>query len=109
MQIARVKGNVVSTNKSERLHGLKLLIAVPIDLNTFEEKGSLFVCVDTIGAGEEEVVMIVAGSSARQTPMTDAKPVDSSIVAIVDSIDINGKRVFQKFNTPSGETNEAHD
>ena len=96
MQIARVHGNVVSTNKSERLHGLKLLVAVNIDLDTFEEKGAPFVTVDTIGAGEGEVVMCVNGSSARQTPMTDAKPVDNSIVAIIDSIELRGKRIFEK-------------
>ena len=40
MQIARVRGSVVSTNKTEKLHGLKLLVVVPIELNSFEEKGS---------------------------------------------------------------------
>ncbi len=97
MQIARVKGTVVSTNKSEKFTGLKLLLVKPIDIETFEEKGSLMVAVDAIGAGEGEVVMCVGGSSSRQTPITDGKPVDQSIVAIIDSIDVEGARVFEKF------------
>jgi len=97
MQIARVKGNVVSTNKTEKMVGLKLLVVKPIDIETFEEKGSLLVAIDAIGAGEGEVVMLVGGSSSRQTAMTDNKPVDLSIVAIIDSIDLDGKRIFEKF------------
>ena len=97
MQIARVKGTVVSTNKAEKLMGLKLLVVKPIDLETMEEKGSPIVAVDAVGAGEGEVVMLVGGSSSRQTLATENKPVDQSIVAIIDHIDIDNKRVFQKF------------
>ena len=61
MQIARVVGNVVSTSKSDKIKGLKLLLVKPIDLETFEEKGSVVVAFDTVGAGEGEVVMIVSG------------------------------------------------
>lgn len=96
MQIARVKGNVVSTSKSEKLGGLKLLLVKPIDLDTMEEKGSPLVAIDAVGAGEGEVVMVVGGSSSRQTAITDGKPVDLSIVAIIDSIDMENKRVFDK-------------
>ncbi|MDR3353731.1 MAG: EutN/CcmL family microcompartment protein [Synergistaceae bacterium] len=97
MQLARVKGTVVSTNKTEKLNGLKLLIVKPIDIETFDEKGSLVVAIDTVGAGEGEVVMCVGGSSSRQTSITDGKPVDQSIIAIIDSVDISGERVFEKF------------
>ena len=97
MQIARVKGTVVSTNKAEKLMGLKLLVVKPIDLETMEEKGSPIVAVDAVGAGEGEVVMLVGGSSSRQTSATENKPVDQSIVAIIDHIDIDNKRVFQMF------------
>lgn len=96
MQIARVKGNVVSTNKSEKLGGLKLLLVKPIDIETFAEKGGLVVAIDAVGAGEGDVVMCVGGSSSRQTAITEGKPVDQSIVAIIDSIDLEGKRVFEK-------------
>jgi ethanolamine utilization protein EutN/carbon dioxide concentrating mechanism protein CcmL len=96
MQLGRVKGTVVSTNKSEKLCGLKLLIVKPIDVETFEEKGSMVVAIDTVGAGEGEVVMLVGGSSSRQTAITDGKPVDQSIIGIIDSVDLDGKRVFEK-------------
>ena len=96
MQLAKVIGSLVSTRKSDKLHGMKILIAIPVDMDTFEEKGEPFATIDTIGAGEGEVVMCVGGSSSRQTDMTEAKPVDNSIVAIIDSVDILGKRCFDK-------------
>ena len=98
MQLAKVIGSMVSTRKSDRLHGLKLLVAVPIDMDTFEEKGAPFITVDTVGAGEGEIVMWAGGSSSRQTDLTTNKPVDSSIVGIVDFVDILGKRVYDKGN-----------
>jgi len=97
MQIAKVTGTVVSTNKSEKLMGLKLLVVQPLEIQTMAEKGGLAVAIDAVGAGEGEVVMIVGGSSSRQTALTDGKPVDMSIVAIIDNIDVKGKRVFQKY------------
>lgn len=97
MVIGKVKGNVVSTNKSDTLHGLKLLIIVPIDLDTMQEKGSPLVAIDAVGAGEGEVVMLCSGSSSRQTSLTDGKPSDLAIIAIIDSIDLRGKRVFEKY------------
>jgi ethanolamine utilization protein EutN/carbon dioxide concentrating mechanism protein CcmL len=96
MQIAKVVGTVVSTNKSDRLQGLKLLLVRTIDLDTFEEKGAPLVSIDVVGAGEGELVMIVGGSSSRQTALTDGKPADSSIVAIIDYIDMGQKRIFDK-------------
>ena len=99
MQIARVKGNVVSTNKSERLHGLKLMIVSIIDLDSFTEKGQPLVAIDTVGSGAGEVVMLVSGSSSRQTELTKDKPSDLAIVAIIDSMDIDGKTIFRKFDS----------
>ena len=90
MQLAIVKGTVVSTNKAETLTGLKLLIVKPIDIETWEEKGAPMVAIDAVGAGEGEVVMLVSGSSVN-------KPTDLTIAAIIDSVDIGGKRVFEKF------------
>ena len=98
MQLARVKGTVVSTNKAEKLNGLKLQLIKPIDIETRQEKGGLLVAIDAVGAGEGEVVMVVRGSSSRQTAVTEGKPVDLSIVAIIDSVDVNGSRIFEKFS-----------
>ncbi|MCL2671483.1 MAG: EutN/CcmL family microcompartment protein [Clostridiales bacterium] len=96
MIIGRVHGTVVSTTKSPKLAGLKLLLVVPIEIESFTEKGAPLCCVDTVGAGDGEVVLCVAGSSARQTAITDGKPVDGSIVAILDHVDYKGTRVFEK-------------
>ena len=63
MQLARVKGTVVSTNKAEKLNGLKLQLIKPIDIETWQEKGGLLVAIDAVGAGEGEVVMVVSGSA----------------------------------------------
>ena len=93
MQLARVKGTVVSTNKAEKLNGLKLQLIKPIDIETWQEKGGLLVAIDAVGAGEGEVVMVVS-----QTAVTEGKPVDLSIVAIIDSVDVNGSRIFEKFS-----------
>lgn len=97
MILARVRGNVVSTNKSDRLTGLKLLVIVPIDIETFTEKGAPLVAIDTVGAGEGEVVMCVSGSSSRATAMTDGKPSDLAITAIIDSVELRGELVFRKY------------
>ncbi len=99
MQIARVKGTVVSTHKTEKLNGLKLLVVVPIELATFQEKGTPVVAIDTVGAGMGEVVMLCGGSSSRQTSLTENKPSDMAIVAIIDSVEIEGKMVFRKHDS----------
>ena len=96
MQLAKVIGSMVSTRKCERLQGLKLLVAVPIDMDTFEEKGAPFITVDTVGAGEGEIVMWAGGSSSRQTDLTTYTPGDSSIIGIVDCVDILGERKYRK-------------
>ncbi|MDR2181672.1 MAG: EutN/CcmL family microcompartment protein [Treponema sp.] len=103
MQIARVIGTVVSTNKSEKLNGLKLLLTRNIDLDSFAEKGAPNVSIDAVGAGEGEIVMTVSGSSSRQTALTENKPADNTIIAIIDYIDMNQKRIFDKHReTPEG-------
>ena len=84
MQLARVVGTVVATRKEETLQGLRLLVVRPLDEDG-RETGNAIVSADAVGAGPDEVVLIAAGSSARQTTVTDKRPVDSVIMAIVDS------------------------
>lgn len=95
MLFARVVGNVVCTRKDEKLVGTKLLLVQPVDTEG-GAKGNVLVAVDVVGAGEGELVLIVQGSSARQTRSTEGNPVDCSIFAVVDYIEKEGEIVFSK-------------
>ncbi len=96
MLLARVVGNVVSTRKSDRLTGTKLLIIEPVDFKQQKSDGKPLVAIDSVGAGVGEIVLIVQGSSARLTETTKDTPVDATIMAIVDYIELEGKRTFSK-------------
>ena len=100
MILAQVVGTVVSTRKDTGLSGLKLLVVRELD-DALVPKGNLVVAADAVGAGRDEVVLVVAGSSARLTEATKEKPVDSVIVGIVDSVEEHGKNVYEK-NQPLG-------
>ena len=87
MLLARVVGTVVATRKDPRLEGKKLLVVKPIDPSGKDESGYL-IAVDTVGAGFKEKVIIVSGSSARMAAGCKDCPVDTAIVAIVDSVEV---------------------
>jgi microcompartment protein CcmK/EutM len=95
MQLAKVVGTVVATQKETSLEGIKLLLVRPVDEEGRETGGHL-VAADAVGAGPEEIVLIAAGSSARQTRLTDKRPVDAVVMAIVDSWSIGGVTKYQK-------------
>ncbi|MBI5882470.1 MAG: EutN/CcmL family microcompartment protein [Elusimicrobia bacterium] len=95
MIFARVTGNVVCTAKDEKLVGAKLMLVQPVDV-AGAAKGNPLVAVDSVGAGEGELVLLVQGSSARQTSRTKDNPVDAVIFAIVDSVEQGGSIVFKK-------------
>jgi len=88
MLLARVVGTVVATRKDSRLDGKKLLIVKPIDPSGKDESGYL-IAVDTVGAGFREKVIVVSGSSARMASGCKDCPVDTSIVGIVDSVEVS--------------------
>ncbi len=90
MKMGRVVGSVVATRKDVKLEGLKLLLVRNLDLKLSPERGYI-VAVDVVGAGAGEVVLYATGSSARQTDLTDARPVDAVIMAIVDEYDTGGE------------------
>lgn len=96
MILGKVVGTVVSTQKDEGLEGYKLLLVQAVDI-AMKPKSSYQVAVDAVGAGEGEMVVTVSGSSARLTERTGDKPVDTAIVAVVDSVTIDNARVFSKF------------
>jgi microcompartment protein CcmK/EutM len=95
MQLGKIVGTVVSTKKDEKLEGLKLQIVKFINADG-SFTGGLVVAVDSVGAGVGEVVLVAAGSSARQTEVTKDKPVDTVIMAIVDELDVDGKTAYSK-------------
>lgn len=90
MFLAKVRGTVVSTSKDERLVGFKLLIIQPIGINE-EEQGRPEIAVDTVGAGPGALVIVTKGSSARFASNRKDSPIDSTIVGIVDTIEIGGQ------------------
>ena len=92
MFIAKVIGNVVSTQKNAKFLGMKLLLVQPYISkdNRLEISGSSVVAVDSVGAGVGECVLFTQGSSARLTPMTKDAPVDAVIVGIVNTIEVDG-------------------
>jgi ethanolamine utilization protein EutN len=101
MFIARVRGSVVTTQKVETMTGRKLLIVEPLRANesgdeAFTPTGRCFVAVDSIGAGDDEVVLVTQGSSARMTDTTNKAPVDCVITGIIDSVSVLGKKIYSK-------------
>lgn len=101
MILARVVGTVVSTRKEEKIKGIKFLLLEKIDPVTLQGKGDYLVAMDCVGAGKGEIVFYVSGSSARMTAVTEGKPSDAAIVAIVDEIEVDGKVVYQKDAVPA--------
>ncbi|MBI5280871.1 MAG: EutN/CcmL family microcompartment protein [Candidatus Solibacter usitatus] len=91
MTLGRVVGTIVATRKDPRLEGSKLLIVKPVTPDGQDEAGYL-VAVDTVSAGFREIVITVAGSSARMAEGCKDKPVDCVIVGIVDGIDLDERR-----------------
>ena len=96
MLLARVSGTVVSTRKEPRIEGIKFLLLEKIDAATMEGKKDYVVAMDSVGAGIGEIVFYASGSSSRMTTVTDGKPSDAAIIAIVDTIDVKGELVYQK-------------
>ena len=88
MILARVMGTVVATRKDERLLGKKLLVCRPVNPEG-EAEGAYFVSIDTVGAGFNETVLVVSGSSARMAANFKESPVDNAIVGIVDEVRVD--------------------
>ena len=81
--------------KDEKLEGRKLLVVLQTD-ETGKTLGKPFVAVDTVDAGVGDLVLTAAGSSARQTTITKDRPVDAVIMAVIDSLEVEGKVTFRK-------------
>ena len=96
MVLARVVGTVVSSHKSQKIEGIKFLLLDKIDPVSMKGKGDFVVSMDSVGAGPGDIVFYVSGSSARNTDVTEGKPSDSAVIAIVDHIEMDGAFTYQK-------------
>ena len=95
MLLGRVIGTVVSSRKESTLEGLKLLVVRACDTGG-EPSGATVVAADAVGAGQGEVVLYASGSSARQTEVTHNRPVDATVMAIVDLVEVGGEDHYRK-------------
>lgn len=95
MLLAEVIGTVVASRKEETLEGLRFLVLRPLDA-ALKPAGNVVVAADSVGAGVGEVVMFASGSSARQTQLTQNRPVDAVVMAIVDQVTVQDDLRYQK-------------
>ncbi|MBN3899941.1 MAG: EutN/CcmL family microcompartment protein [Nostoc sp. NMS7] len=95
MQVAKVRGTVVSTQKDPSLRGVKLLL-----LQLVDEDGNILpqyeVAADTVGAGVDEWVLVSRGSAARQILGNEQRPLDAAVVAIIDTIHVEDRVIYSK-------------
>ena len=95
MQLGEVIGTVVASQKEPKLQGSKFLVVRNVDAE-MKPLGSYAIAIDTVGAGKGDVVLHVAGSSARMTQETNERPVDACIMAIVDIVELAGRNTYDK-------------
>jgi len=95
MKLGRIVGTVVSSVKDEKIDGLKLFVVRDLSME-MADRTSFVVAADSVGAGVGEVVLYASGSSARQTKLTDGRPIDACVMAIVDQIDLGKGLVYNK-------------
>ncbi len=100
MFLAEVIGQVVATKKDEHLTGRKLLVLRPKlvddkDSTQFKNGQNTIIAIDTVGAGEGELVLFCQGGSARQAADLKLVPVDAVVIAIVDRVEVLGNTVYK--------------
>jgi ethanolamine utilization protein EutN len=89
MQIARVVGTVVATQKHRKFESAKLLLVQPLTLDD-EPRGGTLLAVDAVGAGvHEKVLIVIEGRAAAEAVGRKGTPVDAAIIGIVDEVDIH--------------------
>jgi ethanolamine utilization protein EutN len=90
MQIARVVGTVVATQKHKKFEGAKLLLVQPVNMDD-TPRGVALLAVDGVGAGvEERVLIVLEGRAAGEALGRKAAPVDAAIVGIIDEVEFDG-------------------
>jgi len=96
MKIGKVVGSVVATQKDDKLENVKLLV-VKVHSHQNETTEDYVVAVDSVQAGVGDMVLYATGSSARQTSLTQDRPCDAVVMAVVDSWDLGGENVYEKW------------
>ncbi len=96
MLLGKVTGHVISSQKDSGLEGMKLLIVQDVRVADLTLAPSYVVAVDSVGAGLGELVIVVTGSSARIAQGMKERPVDSTIIGIIDTINIGGEVRYSK-------------
>ncbi len=95
MMIGVVSGSVVASHHTQNITGLPLRIVQK--LNPEGDVTDIYlVAVDALGAAVGEYVLIASGSTARQHIMTDGKPIDAIIIAIIDMWQVEGEILYEK-------------
>ena len=90
MQIARVVGTVVATQKNRKLDGAKLMLVQPLTLDE-QPKGTAILAIDSVGAGVgEKVLVVIEGKAAGDALRRTAAAVDAAIIGIVDTVEYEG-------------------
>jgi ethanolamine utilization protein EutN len=88
MQIARVIGTVVSTQKHRKFEGAKLMLVQPLNVDD-SPRGTALLAVDGVGAGvHEKVLVVLEGRAAGEALGRKAAPVDAAIVGIIDTVSL---------------------
>lgn len=88
MQIGRVIGTVVSTQKHQKIDAAKLLLVQPLTLDE-KPKGTAVLAIDSVGAGVgEKVLLVIEGKAAQDALRRKGAPVDAAIIGIVDAVDV---------------------
>ena len=89
MQLARVVGTVVATQKHRAFEGAKLLLVQPVGLDD-SPRGATLLAVDSVGAGvTERVLIVLEGRAAGEALGRKGAPVDAAVIGIVDSVDVH--------------------
>jgi ethanolamine utilization protein EutN len=88
MQIARVIGTVVSTQKHRTFEGAKLMLVQPLNADD-SPRGAALLAIDGVGAGvHEKVLIVLEGRAAGEALGQRAAPVDAAIVGIIDTVSL---------------------
>ena len=91
MKLGRVAGTVVSTINHPIYDDRRLLMCDLLDADGADTGGYL-ICVDTVGAGAGETVLIIdEGNSARQIVGDTTAPIRAVVVGIVDELQVDGE------------------